>query len=205
MKTNPVNKTTLIPVDHAQGTVIFTNMTDLSQVISEGTIVSTGGDKSIAYDTTGEAILEGKVGSEAEVPIKARIAGEAGNVDIGSIQQINSIQGTELKVRNDLPITGGLSRQVSSPDALDRNTIRAEVLEAIRQKVILQFEKSLESDQLLLEQSYLLQDILVEEYFPEVGKPGNTITLEMTVTTRIFSVSRNGLANYLNQVTHSVF
>ncbi len=200
IKTNPVTQTALIPIEYAQGSVIFTNMTDITQEIPFGTLVATGGVSSISFETMTEAILEGKVGSEVEVPVMAREAGEVGNVTIGEINQINSLQGTQMKVRNDIPLAGGLSRQVSSPGALDRNTIRAEVLETIRQKAIGQFGTSIEKDRILLEPSFMVEDILVEEYYPDEGRPGTSITLEMTVAVRMASVSRKGLADYLDQV-----
>ncbi len=199
-RTNPATETAVIPQDFAQGTVIFTNMTDITQNIPIGTMVSTAGEMPVHFTVTEEGILEGRIGSEIVIKAKASEAGETGNVDSGAIRQINSLLGTQLSVRNESAFKGGLSREVNSPGALDRNAIRAEVMTEIKQLTIGKISEASDPDQHLVELSFQIADTVSEEYYPEVGQPGNTISLDTTVTTQILLVSRKVLADYFNRV-----
>jgi hypothetical protein len=53
----------------------------------------------------------------------------------------------------------------------------------------------------MVEQSYRVVRTVLEEYYPETGKPGESISLELAVETHVLVLQSDELAQYFNQVT----
>jgi len=198
--TIPVSTRSMFPQSFATGEVVFSNLTNLEQAIPSGIQLSTASDPSVLFITQASSRLEGKSGAEVVVPVEALEAGESGNVSAGEITRINSILGTQIVVRNDLPIEGGTSAMVSVPGPIDRNSVRAQALQGSRSQTLKDAQASLLANEILVEQSYRVARTVLEKYYPESGKPGETISLEMAVETQVLVLKSDELAQYFNQV-----
>jgi hypothetical protein len=200
VSTIPVTGQVLFAKNFARGEVVFTNLTDQEQYIPAGIQVSTTDDDPVFFVTEAEARLEGKSGAELPVRIIAQTRGEAGNTPPGTITRINSIQGSQLTVRNDIPTTGGSAEMVDAASPVDRNTIRAKVLEELMRRTLDQARSSLQQGELLIPESYRVAEIQSEVYFPDIGQPGTTISLQMDASTQVLVVRESDLAEHFNQV-----
>ena len=111
-----------VGTNSATGHANFINNSDKALIIPSGVIVSTPGPNSVSFSTTAEARVDvkGSAYNLVTVPIKAQKAGNAGNVDAGTITvipddslsaiaQANNItvQNIKLTVNNDAATTGG--------------------------------------------------------------------------------------------------
>ena len=96
-----------IPDEYSLGEVIFTNLTETSIQIPQGSILSTSSEKPILFETTHPGKTPQGSGEQVIVKIKALDAGTSGNVDADQISRINQVFGADLSVTNPAPTSGG--------------------------------------------------------------------------------------------------
>jgi len=158
--------------------VVFRNLTQQSETIPVGALVSAGG---VQFATTKEGEIEGGVGKEIELPIEAVEGGLAGNVEAETIDAIEGRLGLSLSVTNPEPTSGG--RERSSLQASDADRARAKdlLMKFLDDEARAEFLNENESGDVLFDETISASQILLEEFDPPAGAAGTTLTLTMQV------------------------
>lgn len=169
----------------ATGSVVFINQTGQAVTIPAGTTVTTSAGTPIQFRTTQEAILEGGIGLQIEVPIEAlqTSAGEIGNVDSGLINTIIGPLASTVTVRNITPTAGGASRSQRMVTQGDRDLLLATVKQQLQNRAYLEMQSQLSADQcIILETVHIAEERSDWTTFSaETGQIADTLSLTMRV------------------------
>lgn len=178
-----------LPSAKANGTVEFRNLTESEVIIPAGAIVVTEG--LIRFVTLEDAILPAGVDQTAEVRIEALSAGSQGNVEAGAILAVEGPLGLSVAVTNLEETSGGADSSVIGATDEDRAALRDDVLQSMRRVAEAQIRELAAADDMLLTDTLEIKDILLEEFSPPAGEPGETLTLTMQAefTARVISAS----------------
>lgn len=101
---------------HAEGTISFSRYLPLSfdVVIPKGTVCSTTGEAPVEFETTADATLfSGRL--TVNIPARAVLPGESGNVSAGQINTIVTPTDTANYVTNTAPFSGGEEAEPDEP------------------------------------------------------------------------------------------
>ena len=176
-KTRPASGSISIPELYSTGEVVFTNLTEASVQIPQGSILSTSTEVPILFETNQPGKTPQGSGEQVYVKIKALEAGTAGNVDTGQISRINQEFGADLSVTNPEPTSGGTDLEIASPSPSDVTILSSQLTSELEELALEQFkEEGAESD-VLFGSSLFIKEIISEEIEPEVGSPGDTLTI----------------------------
>ncbi|MEZ0396887.1 MAG: baseplate J/gp47 family protein [Anaerolineales bacterium] len=194
MQTVAINSLSDVPDEFATGEVVFRNLTDEQMGIPAGTIVCTLDEPVWRFVTTADAVVAGEVDATVSVPVRALVAGAAGNLPAGSLAAIESDLGASLAVTNPAPMTGGTDRLAVVPSAEDRAALRQALLADLSQRALEQFEQELSPGDLLFMDTFTVSRILSETYLPAAGQPGNRLTLTLQVEFQVRYAAGEDLA-----------
>ncbi|PKO07688.1 MAG: hypothetical protein CVU41_00505 [Chloroflexi bacterium HGW-Chloroflexi-3] len=168
-----------IPDKKATGEVTFRNISDKEIIIPEGTIVRTGGDPLIRFETTKEAILKPGIESQIDVPILSLSGGTIGNVSVGSITSIENDLGGNIVVFNTDATYGGVDIKTFSPTENDYEKLKIELIELLKMNSIEEIRKTNPQVILIPEEAIKIDEIIAEERIPEVGDPAERHVLRI--------------------------
>lgn len=193
----------------ATGSVVFINQTGQAVTIPPGTTVTTSAGTPIQFRTTQEAILEGGVGLQIEVPIEAlqTSAGEIGNVDSGLINTIIGPLASRVTVRNITPTAGGASRTQRVVTQGDLDLLLATVKQQLQNRAYLEMQSQLSADQcIILETVHIAEERSDWTTFSgEVGQTADTLSLTMRVVVEATGVDeRYGRQIVLAQMSKQI-
>ncbi len=194
MQTAAITSLSDVPDQFASGEVVFRNLTDEQIGIPAGTIVRTLNEPVWRFVTTADAVVEGEVDATVTVPVRALVAGAAGNLPGGSLVAIESDLGASLAVTNPAPMSGGTDRLAVVPSAEDRAALREALLADLRQRALEQFEAELAPGDLLFMDTFTVSRVLSETYLPPAGQPGNRLTLTLQVEFQVHYAAGADLA-----------
>lgn len=183
-----------VPDQFAGGVVVFRNLTEEQIGIPAGTVVRTAGEPVWRFVTTADAVVAGEVDATVEVPVRALVAGAAGNLPGGSLVAIESELGASLAVTNPAAMSGGTDRLAVVPSAEDRLALRQALLEDLRGRALEQFEQELMPGDLLFMDTFTVGRVLSETYLPAAGQPGNRLTLTLQVEFQVHYAAGEDLA-----------
>jgi hypothetical protein len=167
----------------ASGSATFTNQTNRSIEIAEGTVVSTSAGTPILFRTTESVILPPGIGERAEIPIEAlpSSSGEPGNVAQGQINTLVGPLADDVSVRNLAALSGGDSRSVAAVTQADRDQLRMMVAGLLQQSAYDEMQLNL-----LASQTIVVPTIYIAEqrndwttFSHEVGDVTDTLSLRM--------------------------
>ncbi len=175
-----------IPSQYSRGRVVFTNLGEESISIPENTVLSTGGDDPVLFQTLESAKTAPGAEEQTQVQIEALYPGAVGNVAEGRIREINLAEGAELSVTNPKPTSGGTDILIPAPDEGDRQLLSRELNLLLKEKARKQVELTLDPDDILLSRDWDDFEILTENYTPEENYPGDTLWLERTIEYRVY-------------------
>ncbi len=195
-----VNDKTLLPAGFATGSVIFTNLTEISGVIPKGTIISTLGDSPILFITTDDLPIEGKRGFQVSGMATAVEPGENGNVSGGMIQQIQAILPFQAEVSNPESFSGGSSEMKNIAGISDRNSLRENAILSLKEIIIRKISDDTAGDYVIFPNTYKLMNIIREEFYPPEGNPGDTLTIHLTATGSIEGIKKEDLLQYFSEL-----
>ena len=170
-----------IPAQAAHGKMLFRNLTDLAVLIPAGTIISTGGDNPVRFETMEDGVADGVVDATVSVPVRAVIFGESGNLDPNLLQAIEGELGLWLAATNPEPTLGGADETVAAPTIDDREELREVLLFAFYQQAEDEIQAALAPNALIFPDTLSSAKILDESYNPPVGEPAERLTLTMRV------------------------
>lgn len=162
-----------LPDAPATGRVTFTNLTDVTVIVPEGTIVQT--TDLIRFATTQQVQVPAQAGGTVSAPIKAVQPGLTGNVEAETIQSIEGTLGLQLTVTNPSPTMGGTEQTVSAPTALDRRRAYRQLLDSLRETASTEILAQLAPGDLLLNTSPFLVRTLEETYLPAETVPSDLV------------------------------
>lgn len=168
-----------VPDKKATGEVTFRNLSDREIFIPEGTIVRTGGDPLIRFETTKEAMLKPGIKSQIEVPILCLSGGTIGNVPVGSIISIENDLGGNIVVENTDATYGGVDIKTFSPTENDYEKLKIELIELLKINSLEEIRKTNPQAILIPEETIKIDEILDEERTPEVGDPAERHVLRI--------------------------
>ena len=127
-----------LPIEYATGQVIFTNVSGQAVTIPIGTILIASNEIQTRFTTLTETVLEPGVVSEP-IGIRAINAGITGNVEIGIITTIDGQLAGLLEVTNEDATNGGEDVEAPTPTEEDYETLKDQLLVALRQEALSQF------------------------------------------------------------------
>lgn len=110
-------------VDKAQGTVTFTNRTNVPVTIPRGTVVSTSTGTPVKFVTLGRAELPAGVGQRVDVSVEADEPGFDGNVLANTVNTVSGALSFRVGVTNRNGMFGGRAALVAVVTGADQNAL----------------------------------------------------------------------------------
>ena len=165
----------------SQGIARFKNLGQSEISIRAGTLISTTSEPPVKFVTLHDTLLEPGLDKFVDVPVEALQAGASGNVDGDTVIVVDGPLGLSISVTNPNPITGGADAKVTGATDADRERLRGQVLENLRQAAETKLRGQIKADDLLLPDTFEVLDVSAETFEPQAGQPGKTLTLTMQV------------------------
>ena len=162
----------------ARGIVVFANRLPETVNIPAGTRVSTASGERVLFQTTESAESPAAVNSQVEVAVVAIEPGSQGNVTIGQINRVNGAIATQVRVRNNEPISGGSERTVLAVTQTDIDLLTSHVREYLVELARVDMRAQLASGEELVEDSVRIVQILDETASHFVGEEASRISAE---------------------------
>lgn len=180
----PVSGVIRLPDRAAEGSVVFTNLTDQPLEIPEGTVVravsgsgAAAAEPALRYATTRAVILDAGPGESASIRVRCLTPGKAGDLPAESINAVEGILGTQVSVHNPDPIQGGSDRVEPAPNDADRKRLSDELHASLRETALAELEKGLNPGDLLIAASLELVEVLEENFQPQSQQPADQLIL----------------------------
>lgn len=181
----------VVPQSKARGIVIFRNLTQDEVTIPVGTIV--GNEEDVRFVTTEDGLVDAGVGETLELPIEAVEGGVAGNLDVEAINVVDGRLGLSLSVSNPEPTEGGRERASVQATESDRSRAKVLLLRVLDDDALAAFEEELNSGDVLFNDSFMMSQIISENYDLPSGAAGSELTLTMQVEYSILYASASDL------------
>ena len=167
-----------IPEARASGVVEFSNLTQSSVQIPEGTIIRTVSEPFVRFFITESGVVPAGVGETIELPVRAIEGGFAGNISPDSLQSIEGSLGLSLSVTNPEPLTGGVDANKTTANDDDRERLLEQVEESLFSQAMNEIEKIMPSGGYLIVNSLYSEPVSMV-YDPPQGTPGATLSLNL--------------------------
>jgi hypothetical protein len=175
--------TTPVPIQPAQGTVRFTNLTDQPVNIPSGTVVSTLGINPVRFTTQREGRVSAGSGNEILLPVTAAAPGVTGNLPAGAIQAINGALGLRLSVSNLTKTTGGQDFHVPAPTVKDQEQLYDLLFEKLtntaQTELLVQYPADLPAGAYPILPSLQFLRMIEETYNPPDLQPASRLELTL--------------------------
>lgn len=187
----------------AQGTVTFTNNTEVAQFIPAGTVVQTDTVPPIQFATQDDAVLPARAGSTVNVSIQglASNRGLSGNQPAGSIIRIQGDQTGTISVRNQNATYGEGVREISFVTEFDQERLltlaRQQLQQNARDTLIISLD---EASYLLVPESIKIIEERELIYSADLDQAADTVTLVLkaTIEASIINLSDARLVAFAN-------
>ena len=168
--------TVSIPTGFATGVAQFKNLTDQAVIIPAGTVVSTP-DSAQRFTTQRDARVPAGPGKVIKIPIKALSPGSAANLPPGRINAIEGELGVFLTVENLESTRGGSLAQSPAPATIDRMQLKEQLISTLTQNALQEIQSSLDPEDILLNETPTLMNVLTESYYPPDLQPASQLEL----------------------------
>jgi len=178
---------------YAEGEVELTNLTDESVVVELGTIVLTNSEPTIRFQTLKTVTVESGDENSEIVRIQAVIPGNSGNVAEETILAMEGSAGLALRVSNPTPSSGGEDRNVPTATEQDLRRVRDRLLLTLQESAKLDIERMLGESGIVMVDSLQVREIISERQQPDLGEPGDVLTLTMQVEYEADYIEREDL------------
>ena len=184
----------------ASGIITATNVIGDEIIIPAETVFITAGDNPIRFKSINQTKLPQGIGSEVNISINAILPGITGNVEVGSIQQVEGDLGLVLSVTNLEATSGGRDRSVIGAGDADFQNLSVNLMTILEQDEKEKLIEIVGHEKLILDQTLLLEQILSEERFPDVGSPADTIKIKMKVEFSAWTADRDQIRTMVTTV-----
>lgn len=185
--------TTRVPISPATGMVTFSSFSQETIEIPTNTTLRTSGVDGIRFRTTEPASLEGELGAVVEVPIEAVSPGWKGNVPAGSISLVDGSLGLLVKVINVEPTSGGKDEVQGMVLQEDLDQLQEELIQILMDRTEEECGISTQSDQILVEGSLEVKDILESHFDHAPGDVADSLSLDLELELSGLTISSKSL------------
>ncbi len=179
-----------IPDHKAGGSVVFTNLSDRSLTLPAGSVVSTLKPDELRFETLRTVAVPAGAGQTVQVEVLALSGGSAGNVAGGAVKALEGSFGPEVIVNNPEPFSGGSDISAPAVAQSDYDRLRKELLAELKDNAATDLEFSLSSQKDLVPDSLSMEPQIEETVTPEVGSPGDILTLSLRAEFTALAVER---------------
>jgi hypothetical protein len=177
----------------SRGVVRFSNLTQAQIEIPAGTIVYDPANPEIRFKTMNETVLAPGLDQFVEVPVEALEKGSQANVDAGRLLGIDGPVGLSAAATNPEATSGGSERTAIGPGQSQREQIREELMQQLMPQAMDAIEAGLSADEMLIEDSGQVAQVLEETYNPAQGEAGTQLELTARIEFAFRVVMRNDL------------
>lgn len=192
-----------IPDEYAAGTAVFQNLTDHDIFIPQGTILSTGGEQPVQFQTLSRTTAVPGNTAGSSVPIRAVDPGSQGNLPAGAVRRIAADFGADLTVTNPDPTAGGSDLTVRAPAPTDREQLLETLTAELRKEARQSLTNILEPGDILLSDQPVVQKIQEEIYLPEGKVPSDTLQLTLRIQFSAWLVEHEALQTLAEEIVRS--
>jgi hypothetical protein len=161
----------------ASGVVEFTNLTDQTVTIPEGTVVRDISGGAQRYTTIRSLVLPAGRGSTGQIPVLALVPGSGGNLEADAIQAVEGSIGLQVSVTNPEAISGGTDETLPSPSDEDIDQLRLQVMTSLEDIASEQLLSMQQSGQMVVMSSLELSRVVVETSSPAIGEPADQVSM----------------------------
>lgn len=181
-----------LPDHFATGEVHFTNLTDRSMPLPEGTVVSTLDDDPLRYATK-ESVMVPPGDEGANVVVEALNPGTTSNTDANTILAIEGPLGLDLTVINEAAIEGGTDRMAPAPSEADYQELYDQLYATLARSALKEIGSTLAPDDLVLNYEATYLSTLEETYTPAEPRPIDQLELVLRLEFQALTVSGRDL------------
>jgi hypothetical protein len=199
--TTPASGKLLLPDQPARGEVQFTNLTDQTVSIPEGTVVLSLGEQAQRFRVTKGGELPAGPGETIQLPVMALSPGSRGNLPAGSLVAIEGLLGTQVSVSNPQATRMGSDRTESMPSAEDRRLLAERLRSSLNETALNELIAQLAPGDLLASSTLQLVETLEETFEPAEDQPADQLRLNLRLKYRAQAVT----AEDLNALAKAVF
>lgn len=184
-----------VPITHAEGEVLFTNLTDEPISLGEGTILEASREGDVQFETLDSVDLPGEEGAQATARVRAVKAGNAGNVTPGAIDALQGPIGLKVAVENPQPTTGGSETNKPAVAKTDIETLEEELKQKIIEAAVSRVREGMQADEELHEPSLVIRQVYSRSSDRKVGEPAETVGFTLEVEIEALTYSSNHAAS----------
>ncbi|NDJ60727.1 MAG: hypothetical protein GYB67_06350 [Chloroflexi bacterium] len=177
----------------ATGSVIFINKTTDPVNVPAGTLISTGPNATIQFQTTEPATVDAGQGIQREVQIEAAATaiGGIGNVERNQITTVvDPALAALVDVRNEQPTSGGTDQTVPAVSSADRDNLLASLRQQIQSRALAEMRSQLRPTEAIILSTLRItrerDDWTIFDH--EVGDITDTLTQTMTAEVQAIAV-----------------
>lgn len=205
----PVTNTMNVPAAGALGIVRFTNLTENSVRVPEGTIVAAQGgqdEQTLRFAVTRAGNVPRGPGRIQDLPVRALSPGAVGNLSSNRITAVEGPLGLSLSVTNPAPTYGGLDRAVASPSLNDYAKLMESLSENLYQAALENLHVEIPAGNLTIPTTLVLEEVLLEQYNPpkpeegQVQNPAEELSLILRLEFSVLTVSEKEMHHISNQI-----
>jgi hypothetical protein len=167
-----------LPEIRASGSVQFSNLTESTVRIPEGTIIRSVAEPAVRFFVTKSGEIPGGVGEKLVLPVRAVEGGFDGNLSADTLQSIEGTLGLSLSVTNPVTTAGGGDVEKTIATMEDRSDLFGEISNSLTNKAVEGARKQLPQGGFLIPGA-TVSEIVSEIYDPPQGSPGPTLSLEL--------------------------
>ena len=186
---------TNLPMSYAEGTVNVANLTGEEINIPSGTILYTTGENPIRFATQ-ELVSLGPNESNIPINVKAVEAGISGNIDAGSVINVEGPLGASIWISNNDAFSGGLEKEVPSPTEEDYALLKMKLINEMVSEANDEFNVA---DQQLIAETMNNGTIITETRSVEPGQPSDRFSLTLKVEFSGLTYRKSDYLALLNQ------
>jgi hypothetical protein len=171
-----------IPIDKATGIVRFQSIVQSPLLIPAGTVLYSVTPEPLRFATLEAAQLGDGANEIIEVPVEALAPGAIGNVPADVIQGIEGSLGALATVSNPAPMEGGRDAVEAVASQVDREHLRAELLEKLAAEAKLKLSSAAGEDAVILPETLILASVDEELFDPPPGQAASVLSLTINAT-----------------------
>ncbi len=168
-----------IPDQLANGSVVFSNLTDKPVTIPAGTVVRTTDGIPVRFATTQDIVVDGGYGITNSVRVQALKPGIIGNLAEGSLTAIEGAFGINLTVENLSPTSGGSVRTSPAPTSTDETQLYDRLHASLVQSALQEIKDQLGEGDILLSSQPVSVDGINKEFDPTEALPADQLNLTL--------------------------
>ncbi len=171
--------TVLVPDQPAQALVKFTNLTAVTVIVPQGTVLLTFQNQSVRFKVLQNVTIPAGAGQTETGMVQAVIAGSGGNVAAGTINAFEGSLGLRLVATNPEAASGGTDRSAHSPTQADYAALQKKLEGQLNEAALQEIQAKLTADERMIVGSLRMVSIIQQTREPAAGQPSNVLKLTM--------------------------